>query len=159
MLYVGALIERDQVSVGIEDSELFGPPRLCLKRGVRVNNSVTLAQAVKRLNRSHLHPATRGFRNAPIGAGPEVNLNRAARNNAICARSDVNLLKAKLGGEELRTSLDIERGEKGNGGDELGRIAHATDLRRITRLCNNPIRKPREWRFGIDVGIHAARLL
>jgi hypothetical protein len=125
MLYIGVFIERDQVSVGIKNGELFGSPRLCLKRSIWVNDRLALALAVQALDCSHLHPATRGLRNAAICAGPEVNLNRAVGDDAIGVLSHVDLREAQLGGEEIRTSLDIERGKDGNCGDELRRRAQA----------------------------------
>ena len=108
MLSVGVFIERDQVSIRVEYGELFGSPWLGFEGSLWVNNGMSLALVVQELDPSHLHPATRGFRDVPICAGPEVNLNRPIGNDAIAALSHMDFHEAQLEGEELCTSLDIK---------------------------------------------------
>lgn len=107
-LHVGVFKERDQVSIWVEYGELFGSPWLGFEGSLWMNNGMSFALLVQTLNPSHLNPATRGFRDVPICAGPEVNLNRPICNDAIAALSNMDFHEAQLDSEELCTSFDIK---------------------------------------------------
>src|SRR6188472_4185155 len=84
-LSIGVLIERDQVSVRVEDRELHGSPGLRVERRIRVNDGVACALGVQRLNPSNSHSATCGFGNATVAARPEMDLHRIIGNDAVFA--------------------------------------------------------------------------
>ena len=123
-LGVGALIERDQVSVGVKDGELLGSPWLACERSIGMNYGVTGALSVQVFDSLDLHSATCGFRNAAIIAGPEVDSDWAIGNDAVLALRYMHFGEAKLGREELDTSLDIKRCENGRCGNEVALCTH-----------------------------------
>ena len=107
-LSIGVLIERDQVSVRVEDRELHGSPGLRGERRIRVNDGVGCALRVQPLNALNSHPATRGFGDATIRARPEMDLHRPIGDDAVFALRHMHLFEAQLGHEELDASLDIK---------------------------------------------------
>ena len=123
-LGVGALIERDQVSVGVKDGELFGSPWLAGERSIGMNYGVTGALSVEVFDSSDLHSTTGGFRNASIFAGPEVDFDWAIGNDAVLALDYMHFGEAKLGREELCTSPDIKRCQNRRCGNEVASCIH-----------------------------------
>lgn len=123
-LGVGVFIERDQVSVWVEDGELLRSPRLAFQRGIRVHYGLALALSVQPFDCLDLHSAACCFRNVPICAGPEVNLDRTVGNNAVLTLGYMYFAETELGRKELGTSLDIKRCENGGCRNELGGRAH-----------------------------------
>ena len=55
----------------------------------------------------NLHSATCGFRDAAIVARPEVDLDRAVRNDAVLSLRYVDFGEAKLGREELNRDCPL----------------------------------------------------
>ena len=90
-----------------------------------MNYGVARALGVQAFDSLNLHSAPCGFRNVAISAGPEVDLDRAVGNDAVLSLSYMIFGEAKLGHEELGTSLDIKRCENGRCGNELGSRAHS----------------------------------
>ena len=90
-----------------------------------MNYGVARAFGVQAFDSLNLHSAPCGFCNVAIGAGPEVDLDRAVGNDAVLPRSYMILGEAKLGREELGTSLDIKRCKNGCCGNELGSCTHS----------------------------------
>ena len=127
-LGVGALIERDQVSVGVKDGELLGSPWLGYEWCIGMNYGVTGALSVEVFDSSDLHSTTGDLRNAPIFAGPEVDFDWAIGNDAVLALDYMHFGEAKLGREELGTSLDIKRCEDGRCGNEVTLCVHGWSI-------------------------------
>jgi hypothetical protein len=123
-LGVSAFIERDQVSIGIKNAELPRSPWLWRERSIRMNYRMALALSVETFDPLNLYPASRGFRDVAIVAGPEVDLDRAVGNDAVLTLGYVDPCEAKLRTEEGDASLDVKRCEDRGGGDELGRRLH-----------------------------------
>lgn len=124
LLGVGVFIERDQVSVGVKDGELLRSPWLAFQRGIRVHYGLACALSVQPFYCLDLYSAACCFRNVPICASPEVNLDWTVRNNAVLTLGCMLFVETELGYEELDTSLDIKRCENGGCGNELGGCAH-----------------------------------
>ena len=127
-LGVDGFIERDQVSVGVEDGKLLRSPWLARERSIRMNYGMTRALSVQAFDSLNLHSATRGFRNVAIVAGPEVDLDRPIGNDAVLSLGYIDFGEPKLGREELGTSLDIKRCKDGRCGNELGLCAHGCEF-------------------------------
>ncbi len=89
-----------------------------------MNYGVAGALGVEVFDSLDLHSATRGFRNAAIVAGPEVDSDWTIGNDAVLALDYMHFGEAKLGREELRTSLDIKRCENRRCGDEAALCTH-----------------------------------
>ena len=138
-LGVGVFIERDQVSIGVEDGELLRSPWLAFQRGIRVHYGLARALSVQPFDCLDVHPAACCFRNVPICASPEVNLDRAVGNNAVLTLGHVYFAEAELGREELGTSLDIKRCENGGCGNELGGCAHVGVVTPNAKLRGAPL--------------------
>ena len=123
-LGVGAFIERDQVSIWVKDCEFLRSPWLARERGIRMNYGVAHAPGMQAFDSLNLYSATCGFRDVPIGAGPEMDLDWTVGDNAVLTLGDVDFGEAEPGREELGTSLDIKRCENGRRGNELGLCIH-----------------------------------
>jgi hypothetical protein len=89
-----------------------------------MNYGVTGALSVEVFDFSDLHSTTGGFRNTPIFAGPEVDFDRAIRDDAVLALDYMHFGEAKLGRKELGTSLNIKRCENGRCGNEVASCIH-----------------------------------
>ncbi len=120
------LIERDQISVGVEDSELVVSPWRFGQRGIGVHYSVTQALGIQGFNSLDADSATSCLSNPPISTCPKVNADGAARHNAVGPLIGMNFDEAKLGTKELDASLDIQRGQYWGCNDELDGLWHKT---------------------------------
>ena len=85
---------------------------------------VTGAMSVEVFDPSDFHSATCGLRNAAIFAGPEVDLDWTIGNRTVLVLDDMNFSEAKLGREELSTSLNVKRCQNGRCSDEVGVCTH-----------------------------------
>src|SRR5437899_1577257 len=90
-------IEGDQISIGVEDSELMVPPGGFGKRGIGVNYSVTLALSEQSFDSLDADSAPCCFSYSSISACPKVNADRTTRHNAVASLNCMNLHEAKLG--------------------------------------------------------------
>ena len=89
-----------------------------------MNYGVTGALSVEVFDSLDLYSTTCGFRNAAIIAGPEVDSDWAIGNDAVLTLDHMHFSEAKLGREELGTSLDIKRCEYGRCGNEVALCIH-----------------------------------
>ena len=110
-LGVSGFIERNEVSVGVKDSEFLVPPGRFSKRGVRVDYSVAHTFGEQGFDALDSDSATGCFSYPTISTSPEVNADGATGHNAVDSLICMYLNEAKVRTEELDTSFYIQRRE------------------------------------------------
>ena len=101
-------MEGDEVSVGVEYRELLVPPRRVRQRRVGMNDAMPDTLREQRLDALDTDSASGGFRDPPVGTGPEMNADGTIRHDAIGTLFCMNPGKAQARTEELDASTDVQ---------------------------------------------------